>query len=212
MSSPFTTADIIAISGHRVYPDPGALYRGLDNLRAREYIFGGARGTDTQALKYLSRTQPASIRTVVVPNTLADQPALSIQATQQHATRIIELRNTGPDRYFIRNRNMVDRSSHLRAFYDGRGRGGTYQSMNYARSIGRSYDVWPLNSYDLNEVLAKSPTNFNKFFLNARANRINLSALKGIFIRYIKDIRRVPVSSFLKEVGFPGYKSIESMW
>lgn len=212
MSAPFTTSDIIAISGHRDFPDPGSLYRGLDNLRAREYIFGGARGTDTQALEYLSRTQPASVRTVVVPNTLGDQPASTIPVTQHNASRVIELHNTGSDRFFIRNRYMVDHSTHLRAFYDGRGRGGTFQSMNYAKSIGRSYDVWPLNSYDLNEVLSMSKGNFNNFFLKMRANRINLSSVKGIFIRYIKDIRQVPVSSFLSEVGFPGYKSIESMW
>ena len=212
MSVPFTTSDIIAISGHRDYPDPGALYKGLDNLRAREYIFGGARGADTDALRYLSRTQPGSIRTVVVPNTLTDQPASTIPITQQNATRVIELRNPGPDRYYIRNRYMVDHSTHLRAFYDGRGRGGTYQSMNYAKSVGKPFDVWPLNPYDLNDVIAKSPADFNKFFLQMRSNRINLSAVKGIFVHYIKEIRGIPISAFLSEVGFPGATSIESIW
>ncbi|MBA7572488.1 hypothetical protein ES708_14268 [subsurface metagenome] len=134
-------SDIIAISGHRDYPDRASFLRGLDNLRAREYIFGGARGADSDALYHIARTQPKAIRTVIVPNRAIDQPVSARQITSQHATRVIELKNTGAGRFQIRNRAMVDRSTHLRAFYDFRGSGGTLNTIEYARSKGKSFDT-----------------------------------------------------------------------
>ena len=86
---------ITAISGHRDYPDRAALFRGLDNLHSDRYLFGGARGFDTDALKYIGRTQPGSQRIVVVPNRLIDQPKYTIPITKKYSTEIIELKNTG---------------------------------------------------------------------------------------------------------------------
>lgn len=141
--------DIIAITGHRDFSDIGAVYRGLDQLRAREYVFGGARGLDTEALKYLARTQADRLRTVVVANRVVDQPQVAREAIRRFATRIVELRNTGPDRFMIRNRYMVDYATHLRAFYDGRLRGGTYRTLQYARRLLKPFSITDLKPLDI---------------------------------------------------------------
>jgi hypothetical protein len=178
--------EIIALSGHRDYPDRASFFRGLDNLSAKEYTFGGARGFDTDALEYIARTQPRSLRTVVVPNRLIDQPRYTITITEKYSTRVIELKNTGLDRYMIRNRYMVDRSTHLRAFYDNRGHGGTYNTIEYARSTGKSYDVWPINNLDQDYYMNMSERRFRSEIENWRSHKVNLSAVKGIIMSFFQ--------------------------
>jgi len=205
-------SDIIAISGHRDYPDRASFFRGLDNLRAREYIFGGARGADSDALQYISKTQPHTIRTVIVPNRAIDQPLSARQITSQHATRVIELRNTGASRFQIRNRAMVDGSTHLRAFYDFRGSGGTLNTINYARSSGKSFDTWNLRRYNEAEFMKQSPKQFNVWFNKMRGFKVHLRAVKGMVIRYIKDTLKTTVPGFLEGAGYVGAKTLESIW
>ena len=176
--------DIVAFSGHRIYTDRASFFRGLDNLRAREYVFGGARGFDTDALEYIAKTQPHSIRTVVVPDKLINQPFYTRAITQKHSTNLIELKNTGIDRFQIRNRFIVDRSTHLRAFYDFRASGGTYNTIKYAQSIGKSYDVWPLLNYNNDDYLNMSENEFRKWMKNLRSHQVNLSAVKGIIMSF----------------------------
>lgn len=43
--------------------------------------------------------------------------------------------------YFARNRYMVDKSSRIIAVYDGRESGGTFYTMQYARTGGRAVQV-----------------------------------------------------------------------
>jgi len=205
-------SDVIAISGHRDYPDRAAFFRGLDNLRAREYIFGGARGADSDALQYLARTQPKSIRTVIVPNRAIDQPLIARVRTSQHATRVIELRNTGAARFQIRNRAMVDRSTHLRAFYDFRGSGGTLNTINYARTSGKSFDTWNLRRYNEAEFMKQTPKEFNAWFQKMRGFKVHLRAVKGLVIRYIKETLKTTVPGFLESLGHAGAKTLESIW
>jgi len=179
-------SEVIAITGHRDYPDPAALYRGLNNLRADEYLFGGARGTDCDALEYIAKTQPGSIRTVVVPNRLIDQPAVAQVIIKRHATNVIELNNTGPDRYFIRNRYLVDNSTRVQAFYDFREHGGTYQTINYARSSGKDVEIWRLYPSDINDLLEMSNNDFWQFLKDMKEANVNCSSVKGIAIEYCK--------------------------
>lgn len=207
-----TVSDVIAITGHRDYPDRGALFKGLDNLRAREYIFGGARGADSDALEYMAITQPRSLRTVVVPNRVIDQPIYTRAIIKNNATRIIELKNTGLDRFMIRNRNMVDRSTHVRAFYDFRGSGGTFNTIQYARLKGKPYDVWPMARYNETEILRKTPEEFGKWFKSMKEFKVNLGALKRVIMRYVKNIMGVPIQVFLEDIGYAGAKTLEEVW
>ncbi len=186
-------SDIIAITGHRNYPDPGSFYRGLDNLSADRYYLGGARGADTDALEYLGRTQPGSQRTVVTPNRLIDQPAATRHITKKYATDIIELRNTGANRFQVRNQYMVDRSTHLRAFYDGRGSGGTYNTIQYAKSTGKPYSIWHLEKYDNEHYFRMTEGNFRSWMNNVRKQKVTLSAVKSIIMGYFnKMYNKIP--------------------
>ena len=204
------SADVIAITGHRIYPDPGNLYRGLDRLKAREYLFGGARGVDSDGLKYMARTQPGSIRTVVVPNRVIDQPLISQDAIRAHASRVVELGNSGPGRYQIRNQYLVDKSDHLRAFYDFRGRSGTLNTIEYARSQGKSFDVYPLNAFDKNEVMGMSEVNFRAWMGKLRGNKVLLSAVKGIVVSYMKMTGHTSLPYWFPEIT--GGQTLENVW
>lgn len=212
MPEGLTFSRVIAITGHRDYPDRGALFKGLDNLRAKEYIFGGARGADSDALEYLTKTQPGSVRTVVVPNRIIDQPASSRMIIKRDATRVIELRNTGTDRFMIRNRNMVDRSTHVRAFYDFRGTGGTYNTIQYSRSIGKPYDVWPMARHNEAEIMKKTPEEFGSWFKSMRGFKVNLSSIKALIIRFIVQVLHTTVHAFLEGLGYVGAKTLEAVW
>jgi len=193
--SDYTIYDIISITGHRDYQNPGALYRGLDNLRAGEYLIGGARGIDAEALTYLSRTQPGSIRTVVVPNRLIDQPVEAQRVIKLHATRVIELKNTGADRYQLRNKYMVDNSNHTRAFYDFRKTGGTYNTIKYAESKGKSHSVWPMNKINTQEIMRKSPKEMSAWLKKMRDLKVPLRAIKGIVIEWLSQATRMLMSN-----------------
>ena len=212
MPQGLTVSDTIAITGHRVYPDRAALYRGLNSLRAREYIFGGARGVDSDALQYLSRTQPRSVRTVIVPNKLINQPASARAMITKNSTRLIELKNTGPDRFMIRNRNMVDRSTHLRAFYDFRGRGGTYNTIQYAKSKGKSFDVWSMKEFNINKFMQMKRAEFVNWFNHMKSLKVNLSALKTMIMQFILFVLQTTVELFLRSLGYVGVKTLEKAW
>ena len=204
--------EIIALTGHRDYPDRAALYRGLDQIQARQYYFGGARGVDSDALEYIARTQPGSVRTVVVPNRLSDQPASARAIINQHATEVIELRNTGPDRYMIRNRYMVDHSSRTVAFYDYRARGGTYNTIEYARSQNKLGVVNSLSEYDIEEFRGQSHQQFHTTLKEMKRYGVPLSAVKMMILQMIMEFFHTTVQTFFKGLGYVGVKSIEQFW
>jgi len=204
--------DSIAITGHRDFPDPAALYRGLDNIGARQYYLGGARGVDTKALEYIAETQPQSIRTVVVPNRLADQPVGAQAAIRKHATNVIELRNTGPDRYFIRNRYMVDKAERTVGFYDHRGRGGTYQTINYAKSKGKLLEVNNLVEFNEEQIYSRSLIEQENWIKTQHEFKTNLSSIKGILLNIIFKNLRMNVQSFCEKLGYYGVKTLEQFW
>ena len=206
------TDDVVAITGHRVYPDRAAIFRGLDRLHAREYLFGGARGVDSDALEYISRTQPHSVRTVVVPNRVVDQPRSSQVVIRRNATRVIELRNTGADRYMIRNRYMVDHSRRTTAFYDFRGRGGTYNTIQYARSKGKLDVVNPLREFNFDEFRSMSRERFGNWVKEMKGLRVNLSSIKMIIVEMILYVFKMTVEAFISSIGYVGVKSLEKLW
>lgn len=204
--------DIIAITGHRVYQDPAALYRGLDQLSARQYYFGGARGVDSDALEYIARTQPGSVRTVVVPNRVIDQPISSQAIIKRHATEVIELRNTGPDRYMIRNRYMVDKSTRVNAFYDYRGRGGTFNTIEYARAEGKLGEVTDLNDFDYEYYRDMSEYEFHSTLNQMKDYNVPLSAVKMLILNMIIEVFHKTVEAFFKGFGYIGIMTIEQFW
>lgn len=204
--------DVVTITGHRIYPDRAALYSGLDEMGARQYYFGGARGVDSDALEYLAKTQPGSIRTVVVPNTVSSQPLSAQAVIKKYATDVIELRNTGPDRFMIRNRFMVDHSTRVKAFYDFRGHGGTYNTIEYAKLSGKQFTIQPLIDYDY-ESYSKMPRNeFVTWTKNMKANNVNLSSIKGLLLHMIIKVFKMTVEGFCRLLGFVGCKTLEALW
>ncbi len=205
-------SDIIAISGHRVYPDPGAFYRGIDSMKAKEYIFGGARGADTDALKYIAKTQPFAIRTVVVPDRVIDQPMVARDAIRIYGQNVLELRNKGPRRYQLRNQFMVNRSTHLRAFYDYRGSGGTYNTIEYAKKIGKPYDIWSIQEFDSEKILAKSKREFHVWIEENKYYKTNLGSIKPIILSYLKEKLHMGASEYLLSIGYPGVNTIEEYY
>lgn len=209
MTEGLLVSDIIAISGHRDYPDPGAFYKGLDTMKAREYVFGGARGADTNALKYMARTQPNALRTVVVPNRVMDQPYEARAAIRLHGQKVIELRNTGAGRYQIRNQFMVDRSTHTRAFYDHRGYGGTYNTIRYAKLSGKSYDIWSMSKVDQAEFMLKSKDEFDTWLARNKDLKVNLDSCKGFAVAYIKQNLGMGVQAYLRSLGREDENTLE---
>ncbi len=212
MADVYEYFDSIAITGNRDYADPGALYRGLDRIGARQYYFGGARGIDTDALSYIAKTQPEAIRTVVVPNTLADQPVAAREAIRQHATNIIELKNSGPNRYQLRNQYIVNKAEKTVGFYNYSGRGGTYQTINYARSQGKLLEVNPLVEFNQREILSRSPAFQRKWIEDMRSHKTNLYAIKGIVLYIIIKTFRMNVGDFCKSIGLSGISTLEQLW
>lgn len=204
--------EIVAITGHRYYPDRAALYRGLDSMKARQYYFGGAQGVDTDALEHIARTQPGSVRTVVVPNRAIDQPVSTRVITERYATNVIELRNSGPDRFMIRNRYMVDNSTRVNAFYDFRGKGGTFNTIEYSRSIGRPLKVHPLREFDIEEFRGMSKGRFHTWMKQMKSYKVNLSNIKMIIVNVIIKIFHMSVGAFFQGLGYVGVKSVEGFW
>jgi len=203
---------IVAITGHRDYPDRAALYRGLDRMSAKHYYFGGARGIDSDALEYISKTQPGSVRTVVVPNRLINQPASARAIIKRHATNVIELKNSGTDRYMIRNRYMVNKANRVNAFYDFRGKGGTYNTIEYARSKGKLGTVTSLRGYNVDEFKSMNRAQFHSTMNQMKRYKIGLSGLKMLILDMIRNIYQVSIHEFFLSVGINNVFTIEQFW
>lgn len=212
MSVVYEYFDTIAITGNRDYADPAALYRGLDRIGARQYYFGGARGIDTDALSYVAETQPQSIRTVVVPNRLTDQPVAAQAAIKQHATNIIELKNAGPDRYQLRNKFIVNKADKTVGFYNYSGRGGTYQTIDYARSQGKLLQVNPIVDLNRDDILELSTDSQVDWIREMHGFKTDLSAIKGIVLDIILKNLNMSVYDFCESIGFPDCSSLELLW
>jgi len=183
-------AETIAITGNRDYPDRAGLLRGLDRLRANRYLFGGARGADSDALEYLARTQPGSQRVVVVPNRVVNQPLAAQVAIRNYATQVIELGNAGADRYQIRNQYLVDNADRVAAFTDGRTSGGTWNTIQYAQSRGASISIFPLVELNEAAIMAMETAEFNAWLDTCVEAKVPMLSIKGLAIRRMKLLPR----------------------
>ncbi len=115
----------------------------------RWYI-GGARGVDSLSLLWLAGNSRSGI-TVVVPGTVAQQPADARQAMEQCRDRIDEIVELGAAElrtpaYHARNRWMVDRSGVIAGFplAGPEGVSGTWQTINYAAGQGKPRLIVPV--------------------------------------------------------------------
>lgn len=106
-------------------------------------IFGGARGGDSVALRAAlnSRVEYRPKLIVVVPNTLSEQPH-ETKIISAQADEVIELLETGQDRYKIRNQYIVDNATKMVAFWNGSYRSGTNQTIRLAKAADKQPEVW----------------------------------------------------------------------
>ncbi|PWW64565.1 hypothetical protein DFQ13_103539 [Actinokineospora spheciospongiae] len=115
------------------------------------FHLGGAAGIDTAALEWLAAHTPASL-TVVVPCTVADQPAVANEAIRRWQGRgrlaeVVELGagKLGTSAYHARNRWMVDRSGFVIGFPHGtQPTSGTWYTVDYAAEQGKPRLVVPV--------------------------------------------------------------------
>ncbi|WP_320780225.1 DNA-processing protein DprA [Streptomyces sp. CRN 30] len=116
----------------------------------REFFLGGAVGIDSLALLWLAGNSASRI-TVVVPGTLAQQPAEARQAAERCRDRIESIVELGADElrtpaYHARNTYMVDRARMVIGFpREGpESTSGTWQTINYASSQGKPRLIVPV--------------------------------------------------------------------
>jgi hypothetical protein len=180
----------VAFTGNRDYTDRAALYKGIDQVKAERWYFGGARGADNDALEYLSRTQPGTERVVVTPNRLIDQP-FSVQETiRTRSTQIVELKNTGPDRFQVRNKYMVDQADKVVAFNDGRTTGGTANTIRYAESVGKPVEMIRWQDVDMNDIMAKNEDDLLDWIELCREQNVQKLAIKRTVIQAMKQFAK----------------------
>ena len=151
---------IVAITGHRkLSPADAALVTArvealIYEVRPAAVIFGGAVGVDTVALaaaQHHRSHRGGTVRAhrsrlvVIVPDVVRAQPHEAREAIRLYADEVVEMRNPikradGWAAYHARNREMVDRATHVLAFWDGDTRTGTGSCVAYAQRMGRG--VW----------------------------------------------------------------------
>jgi predicted Rossmann fold nucleotide-binding protein DprA/Smf involved in DNA uptake len=127
----------------------GAYLRPWATPDAQFYI-GGARGVDSLSLLWLAGNSQSRI-TVVVPGTVAQQPAEARQAIERCRDRIAEVVELGAAElrtpaYHARNRYMVDRAQMAIGFplAGPEGQSGTWQTLNYAAAQGKPRLIVPI--------------------------------------------------------------------
>jgi hypothetical protein len=149
----------VTITGTRSIGDvPGAGLADVFNAYLRpfaapdaHFYLGGAAGIDTAALDWLAEHTQAVV-TVVVPCTVADQPASAGEGITRWSQRgrlaeIVELDapKLGTPAYHARNRWMVDRSDFVIGFpRETEPTSGTWYTVNYAAEQGKPRLVVPI--------------------------------------------------------------------
>jgi DNA polymerase III epsilon subunit-like protein len=143
---PLPDVPTTAVTGHRAITEADAdeVRRVIRAEPAGVWIFGGALGVDTVALR-AAREAGLSWLEVIVPGTVAQQPAEARRAIEECSDAVTEMRapNLADARsYYARDREMVRRASRVLAFLDGRsGSSGTRATAEYAREQGRQVQV-----------------------------------------------------------------------
>lgn len=117
---------------------------------ASHFYVGGARGIDSLALLWLADYSKSRV-TIVVPGTVAQQPAEARQAIERCRDRIAEIVELGAAElrtpaYHARNRYMVDRAQMVLGFplAGAESTSGTWQTIDYAASQGKPRLIVPV--------------------------------------------------------------------
>lgn len=142
---------IVTVTGHRRFDKldlPIIQTAVREHLLGADVVYmGGASGIDVTVLAILDALREGRTpRTItVVPCTLAEQPK-DVRALLTCSDELVELSvpitaRDGYQAYHVRNRYMIDRSTHVLAFHDGRESGGTWSAMHYARKQGKTLIV-----------------------------------------------------------------------
>ncbi|MET9294257.1 hypothetical protein [Streptomyces sp. NPDC003077] len=139
-------------TGHRSlawYADLFTAYLSPFATDDAHFYVGGARGIDSLALLWLAGNTKSGI-SVVVPGTVAQQPADARQAIEQSRDRLTEVVELGAaplgsPAYHARNRWMVDRSGLVIGFpLGGAETSGTWQTINYAAEQSKPRLIVPV--------------------------------------------------------------------
>lgn len=131
------------------YGDVFATYLGPFATDGARFHIGGAVGVDSLALLWLAGHSASRI-TVVVPGTVAQQPAEARQAIEHCRDRIAEIVELGAvelhsPAYHSRNRYMVDRSQFVIGFpREGQSRSGTWYTLDYGAAQGKARLIVPV--------------------------------------------------------------------
>lgn len=140
-------------TGHREltwFSDLFGTYLGPWATGSAHFYIGGAKGVDSLSLLWLAGNSTSRI-TVVVPGTVAQQPAEARQAIERCRDRIADVVELGAlelrtPAFHARNRYMVDRTQLTLGFplADAGGTSGTWQTLNYAASQGKPRLIVPV--------------------------------------------------------------------
>jgi hypothetical protein len=140
-------------TGHRElawFADLFGAYLGPWATPEAHFYVGGARGVDSLSLLWLAGHSTSRI-TIVVPGTVAQQPAEARQAIERCRDRIAEIVELGATElrtpaYHARNRWMVDRTGMTIGFplAGPEGQSGTWQTLSYAAAQGKPRLIVPV--------------------------------------------------------------------
>jgi len=146
---PADGAQVVAVTGHRhiTEADARTVAAACEESTAQAWVFGGAMGVDTVALRAVRASHGLAWLQVIVPGTVAQQPPDARAAIEAYADEVVEMRGDlatkGPESaYARRNAAMVREASEVLAFLDARREGsGSRACAEYARGQGRAVRV-----------------------------------------------------------------------
>lgn len=131
-----------------------AVHDELAEVQPEQFLFGGAQGSDSVALKSAGTLKDQfgydTELVVIVPWTLEDQPDDAIPVIEEYADRVIEMNHDSPvgsaPGYHARNDELIDRADRCRGFWDGES-SGTESTLEKADENGLHIREHPLGDY-----------------------------------------------------------------
>lgn len=141
---PLPEGRMVAVTGHRAITaaDAEVVERTVAEYPLCEWVFGGAVGVDTVALRAARAAASVAWLEVIVPGAIAQQPREARAAIEECADAVTELRGNlaTPQAYHARNLALVAAASEVLVFTDGLP-SGTRQCAETAREQGRPVRV-----------------------------------------------------------------------